>query len=106
MYKTLQDIVFKLLGKRYLPLWVILLIDLTIVGIAFVFSVLLLSDFDFDLLYSKDRLLTWSILELCFGVSFLLYKSYEGAFRHTGVRDLIRLVLAALTSISLAFFCI
>jgi len=104
MHKTLQDIVFKLLGKRYLPLWVILLIDLTIVGIAFVFSVLLLSDFDFDLLYSKDRLLTWSILELCFGVSFLLYKSYEGAFRHTGVRDLIRLVLAALTSISLAFF--
>ena len=104
MHKTLQDIVFKLLGKRYLPLWVILLIDLTIVGIAFVFSVLLLSDFDFALLYSKDRLLTWSILELCFGVSFLLYKSYEGAFRHTGVRDLIRLVLAALTSISLAFF--
>src|SRR6056300_541735 len=104
MHKTLQDIVFKLLGKRYLPLWVILLIDLTIVGIAFVFSLLLLSDFDFDLLYSKDRLLTWSILELCFGVSFLLYKSYEGAFRHTGVRDLIRLVLAALTSISLAFF--
>ena len=104
MHKTLQDIVFKLLGKRYLPLWVILLIDLTVVGIAFVFSVLLLSDFDFALLYSKDRLLTWSILELCFGVSFLLYKSYEGAFRHTGVRDLIRLVLAALTSISLAFF--
>ena len=104
MHKTLQDIVFKLLGKRYLPFWVILLIDLTIVGIAFVFSVLLLSDFDFALLYNKDRLLTWSILELCFGVSFLLYKSYEGAFRHTGVRDLIRLVLAALTSISLAFF--
>ncbi len=81
----------RFLGKRYLPVWLILVIDLSMVAGAFFFSFLLLSDFDFNTLFTFNRLQALLFLELCFSISFVSFKSYEGAFRHTGTRDLMRL---------------
>ena len=86
----------KLLGKRYLPVWLILILDLAIVAASFLFALLLLTNFSFYKIYSPQRLQVWLLLELCYGFSFILFSSYQSAFRHTGVRDLTRLILASI----------
>jgi FlaA1/EpsC-like NDP-sugar epimerase len=104
MEQQLQHLFLKILGKKYLPVWVILGIDLVLVGVAYVFSLLLLSNFNLDKIYNVGHLRAWAFLELSFAVSFVVFRSYEGAFRHTGVRDLMRLAVASVTALSATFF--
>lgn len=100
----LQKLFLNLLGRRYLPVWAILLIDLTLVGCAYVFALLLLTNFDMHRIYNAQHLRAWAFIELSFAVSFIAFRSYEGAFRHTGVRDLMRLAVATVTALSGSFF--
>lgn len=100
----LQRLFLNLLGRRYLPVWAILLIDLTLVGCAYVFALLLLTNFDLQRIYNAQHLRAWAFIELSFAVSFIAFRSYEGAFRHTGVRDLMRLAVATVTALSGSFF--
>lgn len=103
MNTLLETWVLKLLGKRYLPVWLILVLDLTIVGISFLFALLLLTNFSFYKIYSPQRLQAWVLLEFAYGFSFVLFSSYQSAFRHTGVRDLTRLLLASVLAQVLAY---
>ena len=93
-----------MLGRRYLPVWAILLIDLTLVGCAYVFALLLLTNFNPERIFNPQHLRAWAFIELSFAVSFIAFRSYEGAFRHTGVRDLMRLAVATVTALSGSFF--
>ena len=103
MNTLLENWVLKLLGKRYLPVWLILVLDLTIVGFSFLFALLLLTNFSFYKIYSPERLQVWILLEVAYGFSFVLFSSYQSAFRHTGVRDLTRLLLASILSQSIVY---
>jgi len=101
---TLIEIyILKRLGKKYLPKWLILSIDLIFVAVSFVFAILLLTNFSFHKIYSHSRLQVLGLLELSYLISFLLFNSYEGAFRHTGVRDLTRLISACVLSLAISF---
>jgi FlaA1/EpsC-like NDP-sugar epimerase len=103
MNTLLENWILKLLGKRYLPTWLILILDLAIVYFSFVFAILLLTNFSFYNIYSPSRLQVLGLLEFTYALSFVLLKSYEGAFRHTGVRDLMRLFLATILALFLTF---
>jgi FlaA1/EpsC-like NDP-sugar epimerase len=103
MNTLLETWVMRLIGKRYLPVWLILIFDLTIVAASFLFALLLLTNFSFYKIYSHQRLVVWSLLELCYGFSFILFGSYQSAFRHTGVRDLTRLFYASIVAQILTF---
>lgn len=103
MNTLLENSILKLLGKRYLPMWLILILDLAIVGMAFFFALLLVTDFSIDKIYSRTNTQVWGLLELNYGISFVLFKSYEGAFRHTGVKDLTRLFMATLLALVLSY---
>lgn len=103
MNMLLETWVVKLLGKRYLPVWLILVLDLTIVGASFLFSLLLLTNFSFYKIYSPQRLQVWVLLEFAYGFSFVLFSSYQSAFRHTGVRDLTRLLFASIMAQAIAY---
>jgi len=103
MNTLLENSILKLLGKRYLPTWLILILDLAIVGFSFFFAFLLIDDFSFDKVYSYANLQVLGLFELTYGVSFVLFKSYEGAFRHTGVKDLIRLFISTLLALFLSY---
>lgn len=94
----------RFIGKRYLPVWLIMCIDLIVVACAFFFSFLLLTNFDFDTLFTINHLQTLAFIEFWYAVSFLIMKSNEGAFRHTGTRDLMRLFTACLIAISMIQF--
>ena len=84
-------------------MWLILVLDLTIVGFSFLFALLLLTNFSFYKIYSPERLQVWILLEVAYGFSFVLFSSYQSAFRHTGVRDLTRLLLASILSQSIVY---
>ena len=103
MNTLLENWVVRIIGKRYLPVWLILVMDLTIVGFSFLFALLLLTNFSFDKIYSIERLQVLFLLEFAYGLSFVIFSSYQSAFRHTGVKDLTRLVLGSVLAQLIAY---
>jgi len=103
MNKLLKNWILRRLAKSYLPKWLILVLDLTIVFFSFVFALLLLTNFSFLNIYSYSHLQILGLLEIVYFLSFLLFQSYEGAFRYTCSRDLYRLIFSAISSIFLSY---
>ena len=103
MILKLERLAFSILGKRYMPVWVILIIDMSMVVGSFFFGCLLITNFNLVDFAATQRLMGLGLLVLCYGISFVLFRSYEGAFRHTGVRDLVRLFLASVSATVVAF---
>ena len=97
--------VVRFLGRKYLPTWLVLLIDLSLVTISYFTSQLLITNFDLDKLASFNSLQEFLLLNSCYGISFVVFRTNIGAFRHTGVRDLLRLGEASiLAAISILVF--
>lgn len=103
MIRKLERLAFSMLGKRYMPFWVILIIDLSMVVGSFFFGWLLITNFKLYHITEPQRMMGLGLLVLCYGISFVLFRSYEGAFRHTGVRDLVRLFMASVSATVVAF---
>jgi len=103
MNKLLKNWILRRLAKSYLPKWLILVLDLTIVFFSFVFALLLLTNFSFHNIYSYSRLQILGLLEVTYFLSFLLFKTNEGAFRFAGSRDLLRLIASAISAIFLSY---
>lgn len=97
--------VVRFLSRKHLPTWLVLMIDLSLVTASYFVSQLLITNFDIDRLASYNSIQEFILLNFCFAVSFLLHRTNIGAFRHTGVRDLLRLGYAAITA-SISIFII
>ena len=59
---------------------------------------MLLTNFDLDKFVSYNSVQEISIVLFCFGGCFFWFKTYIGAFRHTGVRDLLRLGYSSISA--------
>ena len=59
---------------------------------------LLLTNFDLDKFVSYNSVQEISIVLFCSGSCFFWFKTYIGAFRHTGVRDLLRLGYSSISA--------
>ena len=103
MIRKLEQLAFSILGKRYLPVWLILIIDLGMVVVSFFFGWLLITNFNLNDIIESQRMMGLGLLMSCYGISFVLFRSYEGAFRHTGVRDLVRLFMASVSATLVAY---
>jgi FlaA1/EpsC-like NDP-sugar epimerase len=100
----------RLYANRFVSRWLVLLIDLAIVMFAFQIAVVLRYNFELakvDLQLMFDQ----SLMTLAFYLgSFLIFRSFYGVVRHTGVEDAIKLVKAAgsatflLSIINLVFY--
>ena len=93
-------------SQRYASKWLVLCIDLLIVGFSFVLSYLIRFNltFDFDV---KNLLVQLPMVVLTALISFLIVGSYKGVVRHTGVRDVYNIFNAVcLSSIILIFIVI
>jgi FlaA1/EpsC-like NDP-sugar epimerase len=95
--------VVRFLGRKHLPIWLVILIDLLLVTTAYFLSQLLITNFDFDKLVSYNSLQEFLLLNSAYLVAFVVCRSYIGVFRHTGVRDLIRLGYSAMLGGFLVF---
>ena len=90
--------VVRLLSRKHLPTWLVLLIDFFLVICAYFGAQLLLTNFDMDKFVSYNSEQEISIVLFCLGRRFFWFKPYIGAFRHTGVRDLLRLGYSSISA--------
>lgn len=91
-----------LLDKRFLPRWMVLLIDLSICFFSFFISVLIINESPLVpspvLTFSQQALILLSINLICFA----LFRSYSGIIRHSTFTDVYRLALAIASTFVLA----
>ena len=90
--------VVRLLSRKHLPTWLVFLIDFFLVICAYFGAQLLLTNFNLDKFVSYNSIQEISIVLFCFGACFFWFKTYIGAFRHTGVRDLLRLGYSSISA--------
>ena len=91
-------------SKKYASKWLVLFIDVLLVGFSFILSYLIRFNLtiDFDV---EKLLLQLPIIIFVSFLSFLIIGSYKGVVRHTGVRDVYNLFNAiCLSSIVTIFF--
>ena len=73
-------------AQKYTSKWIVLVIDLLVVAVTFVFSYLV--RFNLTLNFDIDKLLLQLPVILVIGLlAFLVTGSYKGVIRHTGVRS-------------------
>lgn len=96
--------VIRFLQKKYLPTWLILVLDLILVINAYFFSLLLLTNFSFQITLSSQSISELILIGSCYSLAFVVNRTYIGAFRHTGVKDLLRLAYATVLAAVLVFF--
>lgn len=89
--------------NRYASKWLVLVIDLGIIGISFILSYFIRFNLTFN--FDTDKLLVQLPLIIIFAlVSFFITGSYKGVVRHTGIRDVYSIFNAlCLLSISVIF---
>ena len=73
-------------GRRYASKWMVLCIDLCIVGVSFILAYFIRFNLSFN--FEVQKLWTQlPIVVLLFLVAFLISGSYKGVVRHTGIKD-------------------
>ena len=92
-------------AQKYTSKWIVLVIDLMLVSITFVFSYLIRFNLtlNFD---SAKLLLQLPIIMLIGAISFLITGSYKGVVRHTGVRDVYNIFNAICLSSIITIFMV
>ena len=85
----------KILNNRYLPRWIVLLIDTSLVltTIFLVFYILTETPLNF---YNKITIYNQGIIILLVNVlSFYVFKTYSGIIRHSTITDIFKLALSS-----------
>jgi FlaA1/EpsC-like NDP-sugar epimerase len=77
---------------KILPRWVIIALDLTIVGFSCFIGYLLRFNFSVSDIVSNNILLGVSVYMMCGFLSILTTNSYKGIIRYTGVQDGVRII--------------
>jgi FlaA1/EpsC-like NDP-sugar epimerase len=107
MHTLFQRLVNRL---TFLPRWVIILIDLSVVALSLGLAFLLRFNFNLSEIQSFKPLVTIPIGLIFAMISTLITKSYAGIVRYTGIQDAIRILyteflnLAILILINLLYF--
>lgn len=92
-------------AQKYTSKWIVLVIDLMLVSITFVFSYLI--RFNLTLNFDIDKLLLQLPVIIAIGaISFLITGSYKGVVRHTGVRDVYNIFNAICLSSIITIFMV
>ncbi|MGZ2368722.1 polysaccharide biosynthesis protein [Ancylomarina sp. YFZ004] len=94
---------FKLLNVRILSPWWILLIDLILVSIAFIIAYVIRLNFKLPTVSVMDFFIAGGFCVGVYAICFLFFSSYKGVIRHTGIRELIRLIYTNFTAPVLLF---
>lgn len=102
MSVTTQNYIFNIIRKGYLPKYLVVLIDLSLFIVNFLFASLLFNNFNLDILFSFQNYYLLLFLSSLYLLSFFIFQSYQGAFRYTGMRDIINLFLASVFATSIA----
>ncbi len=89
--------ILKLLLKQYfLPKWIVLIYDLTVIGSVFIFSTYLVANFSAEQVIIQNTLLQIIASVFVFFVVYLIIKPHYNIIRHTTLKDFSSIVYALL----------
>ena len=95
----LRDLGIQLSKKYSLPRWLVLIIDLSVVFIAFFLAYLLRFNFVMGSV-SLTKAANQALLTLgVYALFMFLFQSYSGLIRHTTIKDIYRIFLATTSSV-------
>ena len=92
----MRRILLKVLEKRYLPRWIVILNDIAVISSMFVLAYIL--RYNLEAKYVKlDNMLFQMLAGLPFLIlGFLLFKPYQGIIRHSTLYDAVKIIKAQL----------
>jgi FlaA1/EpsC-like NDP-sugar epimerase len=102
MIKKLKHRTIQIFNNHSLPRWLVLVIDITIVFITFIFAYLLRFNFEpykFSWYLCFDQAILVCMVDLAF---MLIFKSYSGLIRQTTIRD--TFIIAINNTVTLSIF--
>lgn len=108
MYDSLRKKIFRgdnvvsLSDVRYLPRWIILIIDILILIISLFLSTYIIEKItQKEFIYHKEGTLVFALIIMVNVVFMYIYKTYAGIIRHSTFIDLFKLFLASFCTVSM-----
>lgn len=101
MKQNFRNYINRTFGTRILSKWIVLCFDIVVT--VFTYGVAYVLRFNFNIstisfgYFVQDTALTATV----FTISFLLFKSYDGIIRHSGIADITRLIKAGLFALTI-----
>lgn len=92
-------------SNRFVPQWLVLVFDLVIIFFTFYVAFAVRLNFELEGLRLEKETPQAFFITLVYGLAFLVFRSYSGIIRHTGLNDAYRIFLATATAfiVTLAF---
>ncbi len=95
---NLQRFILRNYADKILSRWVVLLYDIIVTFVAFLVAYFIRFNFHFPLINEKTLLLQLAFVLSAYMGGFLIYSSYSGIIRHTGLTDIMKLCKACVTA--------
>lgn len=100
MLMHLRSISVKIFKKYSLPSWLIFIIDLSVVLLAFFMACMLRFNFDTRAIIFHEVIRQAYLAIAAYGLASFIFKAYAGLIRHTTLNDLTRLFMTNITAFS------
>lgn len=101
MKQTFRNYINQTFGTRILSKWIVLCFDIIITVFAYWLAYILRFNFKISTIsfghFVQDTSLTTGV----FALSYLIFKSYDGIIRHSGLADITRLIKAGLLALAI-----
>lgn len=85
---------YSVYSDRFVPQWLVLLFDLIVIFLTFYIAFAIRLNFELEGLRISRETPQAFIVTFVYGLSFLLFRSYSGIIRHTGLNDAYRIFQA------------
>jgi FlaA1/EpsC-like NDP-sugar epimerase len=89
---------YKSYSNRFVPQWLVLAFDLVVIFISFYVAFAVRLNFELERLELQVETPQAFFVTASYGLSFLLFRSYSGIIRHTGLNDAYRIFQATATA--------
>lgn len=98
MADTIKNFINRKFGTQILSKWIVLGFDIVITIFTYGLAYILRFNFNVEIIHFSDFVNHTLITTGIFAISFLIFKSYDGIIRHSGMADAERLIKAGATA--------
>lgn len=98
MPKTILNFINQVLGTRILSKWIVLGFDLMVTIFTYCLAYILRYNFDTEVIQFNIFVRDITLVTTLYAFAFILFRSYEGIIRHSGIADSIKLIKAGIAA--------
>jgi FlaA1/EpsC-like NDP-sugar epimerase len=99
----MTNLLNKYFSGRYLPRWVVLFVDSTVVGFSFLLAYALRHNFLLTTVAANDMYHQMPMMMVCYWISFFIFKPYSGVLRFTVTQDIFLIFYSVIVGSGLFF---